>query len=197
MSRAYDMTQRAQATAETAERIASSTEALLASGPIADVTLQAIARGADVTVQTVLRHMGSREGCFDAVRERLKARIDAQRGHTRAGDVDGALDGLLTHYEAEGRLILNLVAQDTTDAFSHEAAEKGRAYHRAWVEHCFGPQLPKRERAPIVDALVVATDLSVWKLLRLDLRRSVAATKATMARLVRAVLTTTPQSERT
>jgi hypothetical protein len=35
---------------------------------------------------------------------------------------------------------------------------------------------------------VAATDLYVWKLLRLDLGRSVASTEAVIARLVRATL---------
>ena len=82
MPRAYDNTKRARAAGRTTERIVAATEALLAGGPIGDVTLQAIAAGAGVTVQTVLRHMGSRDGCVRAVAERVRARVDAQRGGT-------------------------------------------------------------------------------------------------------------------
>src|SRR5687768_2438528 len=135
------MTNRARAAADTAERIAAATEALLASGAIAEVTLQAIAEGAGVTVQTVLRHMGSRDGCLAAVGERVAARVDAQRGHTPPGDVEAALDALLVHYEAEGRLILNLLGQEGSDPTARDAVEQGRAWHRAWVERCFGPRV--------------------------------------------------------
>jgi AcrR family transcriptional regulator len=187
-SRPYDMTRRARAAAETTERILNATEALLAAAPVADVTLQRIAEGAGVTVQTVLRHMGSREGCFAAVGERIAARVAAQRGHTEAGDVDAAIAGLVAHYEAEGRLVLNLLAQEAgADPIPRQAAEAGRAFHRAWVLRCFGPWASEPE-PELIDALVAATDLYVWKLLRLDLGRSVASTAAVIARLVRATL---------
>jgi AcrR family transcriptional regulator len=190
VARTYDMTNRSRQAAETTERIAASTEALIGEISMSDITLQAIADRAGVTVQTVLRHMGSRDGCFEAVGRRVRARVDEQRGQTEPGDVDGAIVSLLAHYEAEGRLVLTLLAQeDAGDSAAQEAAESGRTYHRAWIERCFGPALPRTDRATI-DALVAATDLYVWKLLRLDLQRSPTATQAVVTRLVRAVLET-------
>jgi len=208
MPRTYDMTNRARRAAQTREGIVASTETLLASVPLGDVTLPAIAEGAGVTVQTVLRHMGSRDGCLHAVGERVAARVEAQRGATRQGDVDGAIASLVAHYEAEGRLVLNLLAQEHEgEAVAREGVERGRAYHRAWVRRSFalapvrdGPEADgaNDQASPgvavdasdgqVVDALVAATDLYVWKLLRLDLGRSVEATQRTMARLVRGVL---------
>lgn len=185
MPRDYDMTLRARRAAETTERIAATTERLLGEGPVGAVTLQAIAHGAEVTVQTVLRHMGSRDGCIEAVQKRVWARVQAQRSHTPPGDVEAALSGLVAHYESEGRLILNLLAQEAQEPFAREAVEAGRKYHRAWVERCFDPRPVGRE---VIDALVAATDLYVWKLLRLDLKRSPRATQAVFSRLVRAVL---------
>ncbi len=188
MPRTYDNTKRARDAARTTERIVAATEALLAVGAIGDVTLQAIAAGAEVTVQTVLRHMGSRDGCFAAVGERIGARVEAQRGGTEPGDVEAAIAALIAHYEADGRLVLNLLAQEGGgEAVPREAAEAGRAYHRAWVVRCFGLR-NQRPDAEVVDALVAATDLYVWKLLRLDLGRSTEATEAVIARLVRSVL---------
>jgi AcrR family transcriptional regulator len=187
-TRTYDMTRRARAAAETNARIVAAAENQLASRPIVEITLQEIADGAGVTVQTVLRHMGSREGCFAAVGERVAARVEAQRGQTVPGDVGAAIASLVAHYEAEGRLVLNLLAQEAGgDPVPRQAAEAGRAYHRAWVERCFGPWEGEPE-PELLDALVAATDLYVWKLLRLDLGRSFPATEAVIARLVRATL---------
>ena len=174
MGRSYDNARRSAAAAETAGRIAEVAERLLAEGPFDGVTLQAIADGAGVSVQTVLRHMGSRDGCIEAVRQRVGARIAAQRGETT-----DPIGQLLAHYEAEGRLILNLLAQEGAVAFARQAVEEGRAFHRAWVVRCFGVD---------DDALVAATDLYVWKLLRLDLGRSAEATREVVERLVRAAL---------
>ena len=194
MTRRYDMTLRAQLAADTAERIIDAAEGLLAEGPLASVTLKAIAARADVTVQTVLRHMGSRDGCLEAVGRRIAARVEDQRGRSQPGDVDAAITDLVAHYEAEGRLVLNLLAQEGgTEPLARRAAESGRAFHRAWVRRCFAPWLDEGdaeagEVAERTDALVAATDLYVWKLLRLDLGRSREATEAVVNRLVRAVL---------
>jgi AcrR family transcriptional regulator len=188
VTRAYDMTNRSRRARRTAERIVDATEQLLADGPIADLTLQSIADGAGVTVQTVLRHMGSRDGCVRAVGERLQERVAAQRGASEPGDVEGAIQGLMDHYEAEGRLVLNLLAQEGHgDPLVAEAVRTGRDHHRAWVQRCFGSHLSDPPRDAI-DAIVAATDLYVWKLLRLDLGRSREATEVVLARLVRGIL---------
>lgn len=188
MTRTYDMTNRARRAARTTERIVASAERLLANGPLSDATLPAIATGAGVTVQTVLRHTGSRDGCLYAVGERVARRVEEQRGATRPGDVDGAISSLVTHYEAEGRLVLNLLAQEHEgEAVAREGVQRGRAYHRDWVTRAF--ELAPDEADPAeVDALVAATDLYVWKLLRLDLHRSREEAEAVMLRLVRSVL---------
>jgi len=191
-TRSYDMTLRAQRAAETTARIVASAEALLLERPLTEITLKAIADGAGVTVQTVLRHMGSREGCFEAVGARLAERVAAHRGVSEAGDVPGAIEGLLAHYEADGRLVLKLLSQESgSDPLARHAAATGRAYHRDWVRRCFAPWLGEHGGAgerTRVDALVAATDLYVWKLLRLDLGRSRADTEAVILRLVTSVL---------
>jgi AcrR family transcriptional regulator len=187
MTRTYDMTNRSRSASRTTEHILAATEQLLASRPIDEVTLLAIAAGSGVTVQTVLRHMGSRDGCFRAVAERVQQRVQHQREAAAPGDVPGAIAALMAHYEAEGSLVLNLLAQESRDAFAADAASRGRTYHRAWVDRCLGPRAPDRTD-PTLDALVAATDLYVWKLLRLDLGRSAERTHAVVTRLVTAVL---------
>lgn len=187
MTRTYDMTNRARLSSQTRERIVSATENLLGSGPIDEVTLLAIAADAGVTVQTVLRHMDSRDGCFQAVRERVQRRVQHQREPCAPGDVAAAISALTAHYEADGRLMLNLLAQEARDGFAADAASSGRAYHRAWVDRCLGPSLGRRDDQTL-DALVAATDLYVWKLLRLDLGRSAEQCEAVVTRLVHAIL---------
>ncbi len=185
MTRTYDMSRRSVQTEQTVERIVDATEKLVAAGPMADITLSAIANDAGVTVQTVLRHMGSREGCLEAVGRRVEARVHLQRGHTRPGDVSAAVTELVDHYEAEGALVLNLLGQeDSAPAGAARAVAEGRAFHRDWVLRCFGPMMPDSTQAT-VDTVVAATDIYVWKLIRRDLGRSRAATEAIINRLVR------------
>ena len=207
MPRTYDMTLRARRAAETTERIVVATERLLATGAASEATLRAIADATGVTQQTVLRHMGSREGCFRATAERVAERVREQRERVRPGDVPGAIATLIAHYEEEGRLVLNLLAQEQgEDPFPRDAAAEGRAYHRAWVERILLPaaadtdgdgtrgeaartgRARRNAERDRTDALVAATDLYLWKVLRLDLGRSVAETEAVVLRLVRSVL---------
>jgi len=188
MTRSYDMTRRDRLAEETGERILEATEVLLAGRPPGGLTLHAIAEGAGVTVRTVLRHFGSRDGCIEAVQRRVGERIAAQRGAVPPGQVDAAIDALLAHYEEEGRLVLNLLAHETSDPAAGRVVREGRAYHRAWVERCFGPLLGDAPGASVIDALVAATDLYLWKLLRLDLGRTGAEVRDTIGLLVLGVL---------
>ena len=188
MPRKYDMTQRTNRAQKTKERIVKSTEVLLANSLLAEVTLPAIAKGAGVTVQTVMRQMGSRDGCLAAVAKLVYERIDSQRGDTKPGNLESAISTLMDHYEAESALILNLLEQaNKGETFAKTAADRGQIYHRKWVEHCFGPLLKEAQRENI-DALVAATDIYIYKLLRLEMGRSIKATKAVINCLVRGVL---------
>lgn len=217
MARTYDMRTRARRAARTTDRILDAAERLLAVAPVGEVHLSAIAEGAGVSVQTVLRHMGSRDGCLAEVRRRVAERVERQRGGTPPGDVPAALTALFDHYEAEGRLMLNLLAQEAGgDDLVRAAAAEGRAYHRAWVRRCLlgrspssdapgedarsdpsagadgaradAPRNGPRDDVALEDALVAATDLYVWKLLRLDLGRPRQAAEAAVSRAVRALL---------
>jgi len=68
--------------------------------------------------------------------------------------------------------------------------DRGRVGHRDWLESVFTKNLaslPPARRTAALDALVVATDVYVWKLVRLDMDRSVPAFKAIVKRMIRSV----------
>lgn len=190
MTRRYDNSRRSQQAAQTREDILAATELLLASRRLDEVTLDAIAREAGTTVQTVLRHLESRDGCFSAVARKVAARVREQRGTVEYDSIEAAIADLTDHYEAEGRLILNLLAQEQDgDVFVAEMMRRGRAFHRRWVRRCFARHFRCGVTAD-VDALVVATDIYAWKLLRLDLGRSARATRRVMSGMVTRILET-------
>lgn len=100
---------------------------------MSEITLLSIAEEAGVTVQTVLRHMGSREGCIGAVGRRVGERIAQQRGHIEPGDAAASLAELMAHYEDKVRLVLNLLGQEHSgDDAAARAVSDGRAFRRAW-----------------------------------------------------------------
>src|SRR5436190_22718624 len=89
----------------------------------------------------------------------------ARRDSAATGDVRGAVRVLYDSYDKDGDAVLRLLAQEERIPAVHEMAEAGRRWHRAWVERTFGP--PSDERGVV--ALIVATDLLTWKLLRREM----------------------------
>ncbi|MEX2584160.1 MAG: helix-turn-helix domain-containing protein [Gemmatimonadota bacterium] len=190
-ARAYRMVARAEAAARTAEDILAATAALWREGGFDEITLEAIAERAGVSTRTVLRRFGSRDGVIGATIEVEGVKIDAERGRAVAGDVDGALDVLLGHYERDGDPVLRNLAVEGRVAEAKAVAEQGRAAHRAWCARVFAPHLPSPEEpdyATRLDALVAATDLYLWKLLRRDLGRSVEETRRVLRMLIDGLL---------
>lgn len=190
MGRTYDNSNRRAAKRETRERILDEAEACIRSRPLAELTLNDVAEASGVSVQTVIRHFGGRDGLLEGVAVRLGTRVTDQRGKVVPGDLEGAIDNVLEHYEAEGTLMLRIVSEEAQSSFAADRATEGRDYHRGWVLRTFEPLLAPDEnvRERQLDALLVATDLFTWRLLRLDHDRSLKHTRQVMLDLVRAAL---------
>jgi AcrR family transcriptional regulator len=190
-TRAYRMTARARAVQETRERVLDAALSLHEQHLSSDISLADVAAEAGTSVQTVLRHFGSRDGLVNAAIERATADVEAER-RSEPGDVGGAVRAVVDHYERRGDGVLLLLAQEGSQAFAANVTSTGRALHRRWVDECFAPLLPRgAARAATVDLLVVATDVYTWKLLRRDRGLSVGSTCTRMETLVRAVLSVT------
>ncbi|HYE95081.1 MAG TPA: helix-turn-helix domain-containing protein [Rubricoccaceae bacterium] len=188
--RAYQMRARADAAERTARAILEAAVALWRERPLDEVTLRAIADRAGVTVQTVLRRFGSKEGVIAACIEGDVAGIGAERDQAPVGDVEGALAVLLRHYERDGDAVLRALALEGKVEAAAAVAEAGRAAHRAWCARVFAPYLPPPDAAAYparLDAFVAATDLYLWKLLRRDLGRSRAKTEQALLVVLRAL----------
>ena len=194
-SRGYRMAARAQAAARTADDILRSTAALWRERPMDQITLADIAERAGVAVRTVIRRFGSREGVIAACIHADAAGIDAERGQATPGDVGGALEILLGHYERDGDAVLRTLALEEKLPEAKAIVTAGRAAHRAWCARVFAPHLPPPgdEGYGIrLDAVVAATDLYAWKLLRRDLGRPAAETARVIRVLVDGVLSLPP-----
>jgi AcrR family transcriptional regulator len=152
------------------------------------MTLNAIAERAGVSVQTVIRRYGTKEGLIEAAIAEGASGIPAHRDTAPVGDISGALDVLLEHYERDGDSTLR-----TQEAEGHSEAARlivteGRRYHREWCARVFAPGLPPPsdpDHIVRLDAFVATTDLYLWKLLRRDLGRSLESTRATLLSLLK------------
>lgn len=190
-TRTYRMTARALAVQETRERVLDAVLALHEQRLSSDISLADVAAEAGVSVQTVLRHFGSRDGLIDAALDRATADVEAER-RCEPGDVAGAVRAVVNHYELRGDGVLLLLAQEGSEAFAANVTANGRSLHRRWVAKSFAPLLPRgAARSVAVDLLVVATDVYTWKLLRRDRGLSAQSTRKRMETLVRSVLAAT------
>ncbi len=149
----------------------------------ATISLNDVAQRAGVSVQTVLRHFGSKERLREEAADHMAVVVAAER-RVADGTVDSAVDVLVAHYEKRGFMMLMILAQERTDAFAAEIAKTGREVHRRWVRSSLAPDADEN----LLDLLVVATDLHTWKLLRHDRGRSVSGTRSGIKQLVSAIL---------
>jgi AcrR family transcriptional regulator len=188
--RSYRMTKRAAAAAKTGRAILQSAFELWRQKGLDEITLQEVADGAGVTVQTVLRHFGSKEGIVAAAIESDIGGVQAGRNQAPPGDIEKALDVLFEHYEADGAAVLrNLAIEERVEA-ARVVAQGGRTAHRQWCARVFGPFLPPEDdpaRQARLDGFVAATDLYVWKLFRQDLGRTEEETRAAVGGMLRAL----------
>jgi AcrR family transcriptional regulator len=186
-TRSYSMTARARSTEQTRSRILRATIDLHLERSASTIGLDDIADRAEVSVQTVLRHFGSRDALVAAATEQAQQEVREERT-TPVGDVAAAIEVVLGHYEARGDAVLVLLAQEDTEAFARSITEGGRELHRTWVAEAFAPYLTEDADDSLLDLLVVATDVYTWKLLRRDRGLSRASTSARITRLVAALL---------
>ncbi len=186
------MTARAARAAETGERILDAAMARFSEMAFDAVTLADVAEDAGVTVQTVIRRFGGKEGLFAQLVERESARIGAART-PRGGDeasIEEAVHALVGHYEADGPAILNFLKQEDRSPELAEVVATGRSVHEAWVKtHCASVLAGRRgvDGKRRLAAAIAATDLYVWKLLRLDRSMSRADVEKTMLLLLRGI----------
>jgi AcrR family transcriptional regulator len=130
-----------------------------------------VAARSGVTVQTVLRRFGSKEELFAAAAERESNRVREERGRVTPGDVPRAVAIIVEHYESLGDRVMRLLAEEERIPGLRAIVEMGRASHREWCQHVFGPflsGLTGADRERRVAQFVVICDVYTWKLLRRD-----------------------------
>ncbi len=184
------MVARAQASAALREQILDSTEHLFEQLASDRFSLQDVAEGADTTVQTVLRHFGSKDQLLQATVSRAMDSVRDQRMRAPIGDVPGAVRNLVEHYELRGDRVLRWLAEEDRNPFVHEVTDRGREFHHAWVAQTFAPQLKRRRgdaRRRYLAQLVAITDVYCWKLLRHDMQLGPAQTETAIVEMIEAL----------
>ncbi len=185
--RPYRMTARAEAAAATRQRLLAAAWQHFASRPYENVRLREIAADASVTVQTLHTSFGSKDQLLTAAYLWWGEQEITRRDTAPVGDVREAIRLLFDHYELDGHAILRMLAQEERIPAIRRMTDAGRFYHRDWAERTFRPLLaglrgPSRERR--LAAIVVASDLLVWKLLRQDMKLQRAEAERTVVEMI-------------
>ncbi|GAA4396989.1 hypothetical protein GCM10023187_05730 [Nibrella viscosa] len=185
------MVTRAEAATQTEQKIMNATVALWMELPLNQITLEKVAERAGVTVRTILRKFGSRDGLFDACLQKDASNIEKKRNQANIGNIAEALDLLLAEYEEMGDAVIRTIALENELSGAKKLLDRGRAYHREWCARVFGPYLPapgSDEYEIKLAALIAATEIYLWKLLRKDLQRSYSQTLQVFRLLVDGII---------
>jgi AcrR family transcriptional regulator len=162
------MVARAQAAAQTRERILDATVEVFFEEPTASISLDEVARRAGVTVQTVIRRFGGREGLLAAAGARESEKVRRER-EVEPGDFARAVKVLVDHYERTGDRVLRMLAEESRSAALRGVADRGRRMHRGWCQTVFAPALGRLsglERERRLAQLIAVCDVYTWMLLR-------------------------------
>jgi AcrR family transcriptional regulator len=151
------------------------------------ISLEALAARAGVTKQTLLRHFGSKEGLLIQALVRGAAQVLDERWSAPVGDIDGAIENLLDHYELWGRRARQIGAWQDAPSVLAKLSQAGRQLHYQWVDFAFAPQLEgldganhARRRAE----LIVICDVQTWWILAHDLELPRAEIKAILIGMI-------------
>lgn len=187
--RRYVMNARSAKADAMKERIRESAVQLYCERSLDDFTLEDVARGAETTVQTVLRVFGSKDNLIVAALERLMTQ-GGQMPTTTPGDIAAAVTSIFDLYETIGDLVIQRLADERRVTAFKASVQQGREGHRDWVRRVFAPQLQSEAgsaRSQLLNSLIVATDVYTWKRLRRDLGLTRPAAEAVVRRIVEGV----------
>ncbi len=184
------MSARAEAASATAERLLTAAWRHFATRPYEQVRLREIAAEAGVTVQTLHLRFRSKDELLSAAYAWFGQQEIASRPPAPAGDVPEALALLFDRYEEHGQAVLRMLSQEERIPAIKRMTDAGHAYHRYWVQTTFEPQLDGLSREPYerrLAAILLATDLLAWKLLRQDMQLDRESSEQVIAEMIQSL----------
>ncbi len=196
--RAYVMIARSAKAEATRGRICDAVMALYRERGMDGFTLEDAAGRAGTTVQTVLRAFKSKDNLVYEALTRFTKESSPQLAQspggfspTPPGDVAAATAEIVSVYETIGDLVIQNLNDEQRNPALKPLVDHGRNSHCAWVKGVFAPQLKARSgaaRTQLLNGLLVATDIYVWKILRRDMGLTRQATEASMRRTITGLL---------
>lgn len=188
--RKYEMSSRADAAAQTADRIIDAMLIRFASTPYEGVRIEDVAADAGVTGQTVVRRFGTKAALMIATVERELGRIIAAREAAAQASPAGTVRELVQHYERYGALILKTYSEAPLVAGLPELAARGREFHVDWCRRTFAldSALSRAGRERRTAQIIAVCDATTWRILRVDGRLDAAQTERAILELLEPII---------
>jgi len=169
------MLERAKQVARNDRKIIDAMADLWLEVPMSELTLDKVSQKSGVTVRTILRKFGSKEGLIRACIENDGDRFTRKRMQVTPGDLPGILDALLEEYEYMGDALIRTLTVEYEFPVTQTLLKNARMFHREWCAIVFEPFLPEKisdNYETILSAFISSTEFYLWKLLRRDLGKS-------------------------
>ena len=185
--RPYRMRARAEAAEATRVRIIEAALKLWWDRYYDEVSLQEVADGAGVSLQTVIRRFGSKDELLAAVTHHVSPRVKTERDAVPPGDIDAIVNHLVPHYEEFGGPMLRLQSLEDRLPAVKEALRLPRAMHREWLARTFAEFLPDPESSEYnwrIAMFAAAVDLHTWQVLRREQALSTEETARAMREML-------------
>lgn len=176
--RKYNASVQAEIRALTHQRVLDGAAALFLEKWLDEMTLQDVAEKSGVTVQTLLRHFGSRDQLFITAIQEIDLGADGRRAEPQSGNVKEIVKAITDYYEEYGDGVLRCLAQEIRFPMLDIPLKKGRVQHRNWVKKVFAIYLTRLsgdERQDLEDQLYSLCEVYLWRIYRIDFKKSRAA----------------------
>jgi AcrR family transcriptional regulator len=189
--RPYRQMARARSRERTRDALAEAAAEEFYEGRWQQTSLEALSARAGTTKQTLLRHFGSKDGLLLQALARAGAQVLDQRWSAPRGDIEGAVENLIDHYETWGERSLRIGAWQSGPPALAKLSQIARQVHYDWVEHVFEPWLAGLEEPARIrrrGALIALCDVQTWWLLSHDLGFERAQLRATLIEAIAGVV---------
>lgn len=193
--RPYKKVARAQAQERTQDALIDAAADEFFEGNWLKASLESLSSRAGVTKQTLLRNFGSKEGLLVQALIRVGTAARDQRWDVPVGDVEGAVDNLLDHYEEWGKRSMRLGSWQGGPPLLALVSQAARKFHYDWVEYAFAPQLAGlsgKARAHRRAALIALCDVQTWWIFSHDLALPRAEVRAILIDLIERLIAQEP-----
>lgn len=192
-TRKYDSSNRKAQAEARREKILKCAAKLLVENHKDEFRLEDVAQLAGVSVQTILRAFGSKDRLLvKTLEQEAPAALNFSiYSNIKTEDLDQLVASLFKVYDQIGDLVIHALSHEHRSPEFQKSLDVGRDFHKDWVSTAFGVRIRRRppsERSALFHALLTATDIYIWKILRRDEVLSFDASVATVVLTLKSLI---------